>query len=96
MEEFLLPNERKNFDNFKDIFFRIKSYENNNYQQIDIDKIKEDIKNFGEDMFFIISVNLLYPNLYQIIYNYKIQSESHTNVWNNIIEKLFTIEKKIY
>ena len=96
LEEFLLPKESEDIENFEDLFLRIKSYENNNYKSIDIGKIKEDISKYGEDIFYIICANLLSPNLFQII-NYNNESTSQNNFWNNIIEKVFKkdIKKKL-
>ena len=92
LKDFLLPKEKDDINNFEHLFLKIKSFENNKYNVVDINSIKNDLNIYGDDLFYIITSNLLSNNLEEIIdFN---DSEIQNNFWNNIIDKIYKKETK--
>ena len=89
LENYLLPKEDLNFE---DEFLKVKSGEKNKFNSIDTNKIKKDIKEYGEDIYYMIFSNLLCSNIEETI-NYN-ESEILNNFWKNIFDKVFSKEIK--
>ena len=91
LDRFLLPSNIYYFDNFEDVYKKIKSYEKNKFKTIDINEIKANFEFYG-DIFYSICSNILFKYLFEIVNNSF--SESQNNFWINIFEKIFQKEKK--
>ena len=93
LHQFLLPKEKDDIKIFKNIFLKIKSYQDNKYNNVDINSIKKDLNDYGSDILFMIFSNLTTNNLIELYDNS--DSEIQYNFWKNILDKLFKKEIKL-
>ena len=93
LSQLLLPSEDSDFNKCENLFYKIKSYEKDKFNNIEIKEIKTYIKENDEDMLFSIYANLLSKYFVETLYN-KENSSIQQNFWKNYLDKIYSKDAK--